>query len=113
MADRLVPVVIALGGFVGAVSRYAIGAAVAGPGGTLLVNATGSFVLGTTVSTVRSRRLRLFLTTGLLSSFTTYSTFTVESASLGLPLGAANVAATYTLGIGAAAFGIALGGWIR
>ena len=113
MADRLVPVVIALGGFVGAVLRYAIGTAVAGPGGTLLVNVTGSFVLAATVGTVRSRRWRLFITTGLLSSFTTYSTFAVESVSLGLPLGAANVTPTYALSIGAAALGVALGGWLR
>jgi len=113
MADRLVPVAIALGGFLGAVSRYAIGTAVAGPGETLLVNVAGSFALAATVGVARSRRLRLFLTTGLLSSFTTYSTFAVESVSLGLPLGAANIALPYALGIGAAAVGLALGGRLR
>ena len=113
MADRLVPVVIALGGFLGAVSRYAVETAVTGAGGVLLVNVVGSFVLAATVGVARSRRLRLFLTTGLLSSFTTYSTFAVESVSLGLPRGGANVALTYTLGIGAAAAGLALGGRLR
>jgi CrcB protein len=109
MADRLVPLLIALGGFLGAASRYAVGSVVAGPESTLAVNVVGSFVLGTTVSLVRSSRLRLFLTTGLLSSFTTYSTFVVEATALGVALGAANVAAQYTLGIAAAAAGMALG----
>ena len=113
MGDRLVLVAIALGGFLGAVSRYAIGTTVAGPRGTLLVNIAGSFALAATVGAARSRRLRLFLGTGLLSSFTTYSTFAVESVSLGLPLGAVNVAVTYALGIGAAAVGLALGGRLR
>ena len=109
MGDRLAPVVIALGGFCGAVSRHLAGTVVADPEGTLLVNVAGSFALAATVGVVRSRRLRLFLTTGLLSSFTTYSTFAVESASLGFPAGAANVAATYALGVAAAALGLGLG----
>lgn len=109
MGDRLVPVAIALGGFLGAASRFLVATAVSGPGGTLLVNVAGSFALAATVGVVRSRRLRLFLTTGLLSSFTTYSTVAVESVSLGLPAGAANVAATYALGIAAAALGLGVG----
>jgi len=109
MADRLAPVVIALGGFLGAVSRYFVGTLVADPGGTLVVNVAGSFALAATVGVVHSRRLRLFLTTGLLSSFTTYSTFAVESASLGLAGGAANVAATYALGVAAAGLGLVFG----
>ncbi|MBB6647137.1 fluoride efflux transporter FluC [Halobellus ruber] len=109
MADRLTPVVVALGGFLGAVSRYLVGTAVAGPEGILLVNASGSFALAATVGVTRSRRLRLFLTTGLLSSFTTYSTFAVESASLGVAGGTAYVVATYALGVAAAALGLAFG----
>lgn len=113
MADRIAAIAIALGGFLGAVSRYAIGTAVAGPRGTFILNVGGSFALAAMVGATHSRRLRLFLTTGLLSSFTTYSTFAVESVSLGFPLGAANVAATYTVGLGAAALGLLLGGRLR
>ena len=109
MADRLAPVVIALGGCLGASARYLAGTLVAGSEGTILVNVVGSFALAATAGVVRSPRLRLFLTTGLLSSFTTYSTFAVESASLGLRAGIANVAATYTLGIAAAALGLLVG----
>ena len=109
MADRLAPAVVGVGGFLGAVSRYLVGTPLPDPEGTLLVNAVGSFALATTIGVVRSRQLRLFLTTGLLSSFTTYSTFAVESASLGLAAGAAYVGATYAVGIAAAAIGLVLG----
>lgn len=109
MADRLAPVLIAAGGFAGATARYLLGTLVAGPEGTLLVNAAGSFALATTTGVVDSPRLRVFLATGLLSSFTTYSTFAVESASLGLPAAGVNVGITYALGVAAAALGLALG----
>lgn len=108
MADRLAPVAVALGGFLGAAARWLVGAAVAGEG-TLVVNVAGSFALAATAGAVRSRRLRLFLATGVLSSFTTYSTFAVESASLGFTAGAANVIATYALGVAAAGLGLLLG----
>ncbi|MGQ4556731.1 CrcB family protein [Halobellus sp. GM3] len=109
MADRLVPALVALGGFLGATARYAVGTVAVGPPGTLLVNVAGSFALALIVGLVRSTRLRIFLTTGLLSSFTTYSTFAVETASLGLPLGILNVGANYALGFAAAFLGLVVG----
>ncbi|MFA1612104.1 fluoride efflux transporter FluC [Halobellus rubicundus] len=111
MADRLVPVLVALGGFCGAVSRYLVGVAVPGPDplGTLTANVLGSFVLAAAVGVVRSRRFRFFLATGLLSSFTTYSTFAVETAMLGPAWGVANVGLTYGLGFGAALAGLLIG----
>ncbi|MFB6092706.1 MAG: CrcB family protein [Haloquadratum sp.] len=111
MADRLVPLLVALGGFCGAVSRSLVGAAVPGsePLGTLAVNVLGSFVLALSVGAVRSRRFRFFLATGLLSSFTTYSTFAVQTASLGAVWGVANVAANYALGVAAALAGLEAG----
>jgi CrcB protein len=95
---------IGAGGALGATLRYAVGVAVAGLGGTLLVNAVGSFLLGLLVAEGRhtdalSDRSRLVLGTGLLSSFTTYSTFAVETATATLPVAVGNVAATYALGI--------------
>lgn len=107
---------VGAGGFVGAVSRYgidvAVGAAVGGaplPMGTLTVNVVGSFALGALTRILANRRFRLFLATGLLSSFTTYSTFAVETTQLGPLTGAGNVAATYGLGILAAMAGVAVG----
>ncbi|MFB6091257.1 MAG: CrcB family protein [Halobellus sp.] len=111
MADRLVPVLVALGGFCGATSRYLVGVAVSGPEplGTLTANVLGSFVLAASVGVVRSRRLRFFLATGLLSSFTTYSTFAVQTASMGPAWGLANAGANYALGIAAGIAGLSIG----
>ncbi|MFB6250861.1 MAG: CrcB family protein [Halobellus sp.] len=111
MTDRLIPVLVALGGFVGAACRYAVGVAVPGsaPVGTLAVNVLGSLALAASVGVVRSRRLRYFLATGLLSSFTTYSTFAVQTVSLGPVWGLANVGANYALGFAAVLAGLALG----
>ncbi|SDY01122.1 fluoride efflux transporter FluC [Halobellus clavatus] len=111
MTDRLVPLLVAVGGFVGAACRYAVGVAVPGPdaAGTLAVNVLGSFALAASVSVVRSRRFRYFLATGMLSSFTTYSTFAVQTASLGSAWGLANIGANYALGFAAALAGLRLG----
>jgi len=57
------------------------------PWATLVVNAAGSFVLGFLVvwfldKTHLSDLLRLLLTVGFLGSFTTFSTFSVETVRL-------------------------------
>ncbi|WP_144905220.1 CrcB family protein [Halobellus captivus] len=109
MGDRLLPVLVALGGFLGAAGRYLVGTLATGPTGTLLVNVAGSFALALAVRAVDSTRLRFFLMTGLLSSFTTYSAFAVETTSLGLTFGLANVAANYALGFTAAFLGLLIG----
>jgi CrcB protein len=110
---------VGAGGFLGSVSRYgidvvavAVGTALGGvalPLGTLTVNVVGSFALGALTRAIRRRRFRLFLATGFLSSFTTYSAFAVESVQLGPSLGTANVVATYGLGFLAALLGLTLG----
>jgi CrcB protein len=111
--DRLDPLLVALGGFVGATLRWAVGSAVAGAPGTLVVNVVGSLCLGVVVAAVPNRRTQVFVGTGLLSSFTTYSTFAVETVALGAAWGTANVAASYGLGVGAAAAGLAFGRRLR
>jgi CrcB protein len=110
MARRFDPLLVAAGGCVGATLRYAVGVALPGPTGTLAVNVLGSFVLGILVVRLRNARGQLFFGTGVLSSFTTYSTFAVETAALGAAMGAANVGATYLLGFVAAAVGLFVGG---
>ena len=109
MNRRAGAVLVAAGGFVGASLRYGVGAALPGAAGTLAANVVGSFVLGVAVSTPSDPRTRLFLGTGLLSSFTTYSTFAVETANATPALGTLNVAATYALGVAAALGGLAVG----
>jgi len=103
---------VALGGFAGAVARWSVATAMPGtfPWGTLAVNVTGSFLLGALVQNGRfgthfSTQARLLLATGFLSSFTTYSTFAAETLALDPPLGAANVVGTYGLGLTAAFLG--------
>ena len=81
---------VTLGGAIGSGARYLLGSfvqAVAGttfPLGTLVVNVFGSFIicavmrLGTAANVI-SPALRLFLTTGLMGGFTTYSAFYYET----------------------------------
>ena len=57
------------------------------PYGTLAVNVIGSFLLGLLIvfglrSTLLSPELRISLTVGLLGGFTTFSTFSYETARL-------------------------------
>lgn len=103
---------VALGGFVGAVARHGIDVAVGDTtgAGTVLVNTLGSFALGLLLTRAASRRTRLFVGTGALSSFTTYSTFISDAVSLGATAGAAYVGASYAAGFGAAAAGLFVGG---
>jgi CrcB protein len=82
--------IISVGGAIGSGARYLLcnwtlavfGAAF--PYGTLTVNAIGSFLicaimhLGVSANVI-SPTLRLFLTTGIMGGFTTYSTFDYET----------------------------------
>ena len=105
--ERLEPILlVAVGGFTGAVCRHAVAVALPGgfPWGTLAVNVAGSFALGVLLyeahlADVLSAETRLVVGTGFLSSFTTFSTFAVETAGLAPPLAVANVAANYSLGL--------------
>lgn len=111
---RLEPVVlVAVGGFAGANLRHLLAGVLPGLPGTLLANVLGSLALGFVVSEAVAaggiaRRTRLVVSTGVLSSFTTYSTFALQSAQAALPLLVANVVATYTLGFAAALVGRSL-----
>ena len=84
--------VVAVGGALGAVSRYVASGWVqnlAGglfPWGTLAVNVAGSLVLGFAMlwlpSTLASVELRQFVALGFLGSFTTFSTFSYEAVAM-------------------------------
>ena len=77
-----------VGGGIGSVLRYAtnsiLSVYVIGQLGTVLVNVIGSFVFGTLVSIGedRSEYFNLFLLTGLLGGFTTFSQFSYDVVSL-------------------------------
>lgn len=95
---------VAVGGFVGSNLRHLVGLFVPGPGGTLLVNALGSGLLGLLLyaglhAGTLSRETRTVLATGVLASFTTYSTFALETASAPGPAWmVATVVGSYALG---------------
>lgn len=97
-------VLIGIGGFAGSNLRYFVETVVSGPIGTLSVNVTGSFVLGSVLyeamyTGILTERARMVFATGFLSSLTTYSTFALQTALLDSPVWmVANVLATYALG---------------
>ncbi|MEX6507683.1 fluoride efflux transporter CrcB [Jiella sp. M17.18] len=115
--------IVAAGGGLGAALRHLAGLAAvrllgAGfPWGTAFVNVVGSFLMGVLVETLAKRlgasaELRLFLATGFLGGFTTFSSFSLDTAVLyergDLALAAAYVAGTLLLGIAALFAGLGL-----
>ncbi len=84
---------IALGAALGANARYLVGLWAANrlnaafPYGTFIVNITGSLLLGFVITLTTERltispETRLFLAVGFLGSYTTFSSFSVESLGL-------------------------------
>ena len=86
-------VAVALGGAIGATVRWGLGAWVVGrtgsgfPWHTMLINLSGAFLIGVLMALslekgVVSGDWRLFLGTGVLGGFTTFSTLSYESIAL-------------------------------
>jgi len=84
---------IGSGGFIGSVARYYVSKLNLSPHffsipvGTLVVNITGSLLIGLLMgisekSTLISAEARLFLMVGLCGGFTTFSSFTMENLTL-------------------------------
>ena len=102
---------VALGGAAGSVLRYLIALALPAasfPWPTLSVNILGSAAIGVAAGLGLQGEARLLLVTGFLGGFTTFSAFSLESATLAersLPLAAAYVLAS--VGLGLAAFALA------
>jgi CrcB protein len=114
---------IAIGAALGANARYLIGLWAANrlgaafPYGTLIVNITGNFLLGFVITLTTERltiapEARLLLAVGFLGSYTTFSSFTVESLGLlrdsGLWPGLINILANNMIGLICAALGVYL-----
>jgi CrcB protein len=85
--------IVFLGGGLGAALRHGINLAsarafgTAFPYGTLLINITGSLLMGLVASYFAfkgdaSQHWRLFLTTGILGGYTTFSAFSLDAALL-------------------------------
>ena len=84
---------VALGGALGSVGRYLVGLAgvrLGGPNfpwGTLTVNVVGAFFIGLMVEMIARRfeasaELRVFIVTGVIGGFTTWSSFTLDAVAL-------------------------------
>jgi fluoride exporter len=85
---------IALGAIAGALSRYYLGLSIAHlagtpiPYGTLVINVTGCFVMGFLVTLLPNSSIgshpdiRLMVLTGFLGSYTTFSTYELDSIKL-------------------------------
>lgn len=96
-----------IGGGLGAMTRHGInraGLALLGPGfpwWTLAINVTGSFAIGLLAGLFGAlesgQNLRLFVTTGFLGGFTTFSAFSLDALIL-WERGAALQASLYVLG---------------
>src|SRR5947207_15772327 len=101
-------VVIAVGAALGANARYLVNLYVADrwgldfPYGTLLIDVTGSLVIGFFLTLISQRLVvnplwRLFFATGFLGGYTTFSSYTFEAATL-LRAGALIPACAYLFG---------------
>lgn len=80
---------IGIGGFVGAVARYALGVYIGSrygirfPLGTFVINISGSFLLGVVLTlldrTTASATWRYLIPIGFIGAYTTFSTFEYET----------------------------------
>jgi CrcB protein len=81
---------VAAGGALGSVARYLVGIGSANlfgtnfPWGTLIINVTGSFLIGAFVGLFAtkwdlSQATRIFLTVGICGGYTTFSTFSLDA----------------------------------
>jgi len=94
---------VAIGGFVGANLRFFVGGFLPGLRGTFVANVVGSFLLGFLLyealyTSMLAEESVVVFGTGFLSSFTTYSTFALESVQAEPLVGLLNVAASYAAG---------------
>jgi fluoride exporter len=118
---------ISLGAVLGANARYWLGDWIAQrygaafPYGTLVINLTGSVILGLFLTLTTERflvdpRWRSIIAIGFLGAYTTFSSYTYESVSLILAgqwtLGLVNLLGSAILGAVAVTGGIALGRWL-
>jgi len=118
---------VGLGGFMGACLRYIVSLGAQKwwgsefPYGTMIVNVLGGLLIGLIMelsigSDLIPPGMRLFLVTGLLGGFTTFSSFSYETMNLlsdgSYLLGAANIGLTLILSLGGVAAGRSITQWI-
>ena len=111
--------VAGVGGF-GACARFLLDAAVSRrsgwgfPLGTLVINLSGAFVLGLLTGLALSGNALLIAGTATIGSYTTFSTWMLESQRLAedgdVRAAAVNLVLSVVTGVGAAALGRLIGG---
>lgn len=86
--------IVGIGGAIGAMARHGVGMfalknmGIAFPYGTIIVNILGSLLMGVLIAWMARRtggdsnELRLFLATGFLGGFTTFSAFSLDTIVL-------------------------------
>ncbi|HII4499643.1 TPA: fluoride efflux transporter CrcB [Clostridium perfringens] len=120
MQKLLLALIVGLGGFLGASLRYIISIFAAKnfggtfPYGTLIANILGALLIGFIMefsmdSVLISSNMKLFLTTGIMGGFTTFSTFSYETVSMltsgNITLGIENI----TLNLGCSLLFVVIG----
>jgi CrcB protein len=106
---------VAVGGAIGSVARYLVGIGsgklfgINFPWGTLLINITGSFLIGLFAGLFAIRwdlpqAVRIFLTVGICGGYTTFSTFSLDIFYL-MERGQTIAAAAYMIGSVASSVG--------
>jgi len=98
---------VAAGGAIGSVARYLVGTwsskmFINFPCGTLIINVTGSFLIGLFVGLFATKwdlpqAARIFLIVGICGGYTTFSTFSLDSFRL-MERGEALAAGAYMIG---------------
>ena len=124
MRDPLIWAAVGIGGAIGAMARYGVGAVslrILGPNlpwGTLTVNVVGSAAMGLFIAWLASKEphssvVRAFVATGILGGFTTFSAFALDAVTLyrdrPLAVAGAYVATSVILSIAGLFGGLAAG----
>jgi fluoride exporter len=113
---------VALLGAGGALGRFALDGWISArargglPVGTLVVNVSGALLLGLVTGIALTGNALLLVGSATIGSYTTFSTWMLETHRLSEDGrgrdAAANVLASVVLGLGAAALGRVIGGWL-
>lgn len=116
-------IAIGVGGFAGAIARYALGSYIGSrygvrfPYGTFVINMTGSFLIGFILAllsrTTASQYWRYLIPIGFIGAYTTFSTFEYETLRAiqdgQVTVGLLNVALSVVIGFVAVWAGAAIG----